>query len=100
MEIQKISLDDFKATSRCRTATAFNDAYQEEMLNAIDSNKDSCIVIDSVENAMLNYSGKGNAKPSKITATFFIQMVKKSGFKDATKKRVSVSNGLIRLNLI
>ena len=99
MEIQKISLEDFNIKSHSRTATAFNEEYQNEVLKAITDNADSCIVIDSVENAMNNYSGNGNAKPSKITATFFIQMIKKAGYKDASKNRVSISNGYVNLRL-
>jgi len=99
MEIQKISLEDFNAKSHSRTSTAFNDGYQEEVLKVISDNTDSCVVVDSVENAMKNYSGNGNAKPSKITATFFIQMVKKAGYKDASKNRVSINNGFVNLRL-
>ena len=99
MEAQTISLEDFEMKSHSRSQTAFKNDFEAEALKIVGDNSGNCIAICSIQEAMDNYSGKSKAQPSKIVATFFISVLKKAGYKDASKNRVSVSNGLINLRL-
>jgi hypothetical protein len=99
MQYTTITLEDFKAKSHNKNSNAFDSGFVSEVSEIVNANKGKCLQLVTIEDAMKSYKGSGNAKPSKIVATFFIQILKKSGYKDASKNRVSVNKGMINLRL-
>ena len=99
MEVKTISLEDFKSRSNNRTQKAFNPEFEKECIKAITENKGSCVVLCSLADAFKNYEGKGNAKPSKIVAVYFIQLLKKIGYSDSNLNRVSINRDNVNLRL-
>ena len=99
MEAKTITLEEFKVKSKAKGSIAFKKAFENEAMDLIAENKDSCVSACSLSEAMENYTGKSKAQPSKIVATFFIHCLKKAGYKDATLGRVSVNNAMVNLRL-
>jgi len=99
MEIIKISQAEFNAKSRQKGSYAFNPNFTQEVVKAVVEYKGSCVKICSLTEAFANYNGKSNAKPSKIVATYFISVLAKQGYADATKGRVSINDNCVNLRL-
>ena len=99
MDCKTISLEDFKIRSHSNNGNAFEKSFVTEVQEIIKANTGKCLQLISLEDAMKSYKGIGKASPTKIIGSFFIMTLKKSGYKDASKNRISINRGFVNLRL-